>query len=118
MSDEEEKTFKRRFPAFETTLENIDPEKHQRVMFVASIIEIDHSSGIIAVDDGTKKVNVISPENEMIQALKPGDIVFVIGTLLIYTGGFEINAEIIKQANKLNLDIYKKYLDFKLNQKS
>jgi len=86
-------------------------EKDARVRFVGAVVELDRNSGVMLIDDG-ERISVISTP-EQVEKLKIGDIVGIIGIVLPYEEGVEIRCEFIQDMNKLNKELYDKFMILK-----
>ncbi len=86
-------------------------EKDARVRFVGAVVELDRNSGVMLIDDG-ERISVISTP-EQVEKLKIGDVVGIIGIVLPYEEGVEIRCEFIQDMNKLNKELYDKFMILK-----
>jgi len=100
----------KRHTAFERKISEIS-ENDVRVKIVGTVIERDLNSGIAVVDDGSSKITVILPNDELFEKIKVGKIVRVIGILMPHAQGFELKAEIVQDFSKLNKNLYNRYLE-------
>ncbi len=89
-------------------------EKISRANVIATVIEKftteDGSYSTIAIDDGSEAVSVRTfKENvSLLNEIKPGDLVLVIGKIKEYNGEIYINGEIVKQLVDSNFEILRK----------
>lgn len=105
---EKPRQFERRKPAILKRIKNISKDD-SRVRFIGTIVELDNESGVLLIDDGSQISVIATPE--MVETFKISSVVGIIGTILPYSEGVEVRAEIIQDMSKLNKEIYEKFMD-------
>ncbi|MDY6777444.1 MAG: OB-fold nucleic acid binding domain-containing protein [Candidatus Nanohaloarchaea archaeon] len=93
----------RRAPAEPRTIDSINPRDDIRVRVTGTVIEKDEDT--ILLDDGTGSIDVFL-DQEDIEALDENDRVRILGRVLPTPDSFEIQGEIIQDANDLDMDLY------------
>ncbi len=93
----------KRQPASPRKIVDIDPEKDVRVRIFGHVI--DKVDGIIVVDDGSSKVEIMTDEFD---AFDIDDVVRAFCRVLPLEQGYELRAEIIQKLNNMDTDLYKK----------
>ena len=78
---------------------------------VGTIVDIDAKSLFFTIDDGTGKVSVILTNESLMNKLKLGRVVRVIGLVVGFESGFEMRGEIVEDFTGLNIEHYNKFLD-------
>lgn len=104
------RVFEKRKPSKLCKIKEIT-ENDSRVRFVGTIIELDRNSGVMLIDDGDRISIIATPEQ--VEKLKIGDVVGIIGVVLPYSEGVEIRCEFIQEMNKLNKELYDKFMTLK-----
>lgn len=100
---------KRRNPAYERNIKEINPESDIRVRIIGTIVSKNLDSSSIVIDDGTGQLTVLVSSDELFERTKSGQFVRIIGLVMPYEGGFELRAEIIQDMSLLDKKLYKKY---------
>ena len=98
-----EKLMRRRLPAIEKKITDIQPEFDVRVRLTGTVIDV--SSNSVVIDDGSGKVDVYFEEQPSVQS---GQFIRVITRVLPLIDGFECRGEAIQTLEGFNLDLYKK----------
>ena len=101
-----EEKIKRRLPAVERKISEIQPERDIRVRILGTIIDIINSS--LLVDDGTSKVEVTFENPEAIAGLRQGQVIRVIARGMPLIGGFACKGECVQLLEDFDLELYKK----------
>src|SRR3989338_8856932 len=65
---------------------------------------IDSADGVIVVDDGLGRAEIIS------DVTHPGSLVRIFCRVMQLEEGYELQAEIVQDMSKLDMDLYKKVL--------
>jgi hypothetical protein len=104
------RVFEKRRPSRLCKIKEIT-EKDSRVRFMGAVVELDKNSGVLLIDDGDR-ISVISIPDH-VEKLKIGDVVGIIGIVLPYAEGVEIRCEFIQDMNKLNKELYDKFMMLK-----
>ena len=105
MPDETKSAFQyRRLPALPKKISEINPEKDIRVRILGKVI--DKTDGVIVVDDGSSKADIVTTDLDV--NVNIGDTIRVFTRVLPLEEGFELRAEIIQDMTKLDIDLYKK----------
>ena len=92
----------KRATAVERRIGEIMPETDMRVKLLASILEKQGNS--LVLDDGSGRVAVATEQAELHEI---GDTIMVIAKLIPNDAGFELQAEIIKNMKKLDINLYR-----------
>jgi len=104
--------FKKRAPAVEKLIKEIDPYKDFRVKVTGYVVELISETNSFLLSDPTGKINVLLEDEHLLHNLKVGDFVSVIGTILNLEGDFEIKLEIIQNFNKINKELFYKVHEY------
>ncbi len=96
-------TIRKRLPAIEKPISDINPDKDVRVRILGTVLGVD--SNTIVVDDGTGKVEVVFEDPQ--EYIKEGSMVRIISRILPLTSGFECRGECVQQLDGFNLKLYK-----------
>lgn len=94
----------KRMVAASRKISDINPEKDIRVRLLGKII--DKYNGIVVVDDGTGKAEIIVEEN--IDKINMNGIVRAFCRVIPLENGYELRAEIINNMSSLDIELYKK----------
>ncbi|MBI4015296.1 MAG: hypothetical protein HY362_01090 [Candidatus Aenigmarchaeota archaeon] len=97
---------KRKLPAVEKSISDVDPEKDVRVRLLGTVIAADDSS--IIVDDGTGKTEVVFENPDLIGSAGVGKRVRVVARVLPLLEGFECRGEAVQDLEGFNLELYRK----------
>jgi hypothetical protein len=101
MSDE--RLIRRRLPAIEKKISDIQPESDVRVRLIGTIIDSNPNS--IVLDDGSGKIEVYFEEPPKI---RNGQLVRIIARILPLIDGYECKGEVLQSLDGFNLELYKK----------
>ena len=82
---------------------DIDPERDIRVRILGRVI--DKAEGVIIVDDGSSKAEIIAEEFD---AIDVDDVVRAFCRVLPLEQGYELRAEIIQKLNNLDMELHRK----------
>src|SRR3989338_3514809 len=93
----------KRQSAISRKISEINPEKDIRVRILGHVI--DKSEGILVVDDGSAKTEIIT---DQFDAFDVDDMVRLFCRVLPLEQGYELRAEIIQKANNLDMELYRK----------
>lgn len=99
----DERLVRRRLPAFEKKISEIQPDSDVRVRMIGTVIDSGPNS--IVLDDGTGKVEVYFEEQPRV---RQGQLVRIITRILPIIDGFECRGEVLQSLEGFNLDLYKK----------
>ena len=108
-SEEEKKEFVKRKPALWRLVKDIKKEDG-RVRVIGIVTELDADSGVFSIDDGNNISIIGTPEQ--IKDLKLGQKVGVIGMVIPFSDNLEIRAEIVRDYDKIDMVLYKKFMEF------
>ncbi len=97
---------KRKLPAVEKSIVEIDPEKDVRVRILGTVIAADESA--IIVDDGTGKTEVVFENPDLMGPAGIGKKVRVIARVLPLLEGFECRGEAVQDLEGFNLELWRK----------
>jgi len=93
----------KRQPAVLRKITDINPESDIRVRILGHVI--DKSEGILVVDDGTSKAEIVT---DKFDAFDIDDLVRIFCRVLPLEQGYELRAEIIQKLNNIDMGLYKK----------
>ena len=93
----------KRQPAVQRKIVDINPETDVRVRILGYVI--DKSDGVLVVDDGSSKAEVITDEFD---AFDIDDLVRLFCRVLPLESGYELRAEIIQRMNSMDMGLYKR----------
>jgi len=97
-------SWKPRPPAAEKKIKDLTADGASFVKVLGVVLE--RGENVALIDDGTGKARIVALDNEIISKIKVGDRIRVFGSVLIgEEGEIQINANIIQDMNKLNLDL-------------
>lgn len=99
----QESFIRRRVPAIERKISDIQPEMDVRVRLTGTVI--DTSPGSLLLDDGTGKIEILF--DEPFHAIE-GNMVKIIARILPLIDGFECRGECLQHLNGFDLKLYKK----------
>jgi hypothetical protein len=99
----QERLVRRRLPAIEKKIIEIQPEVDVRIRLMGTVI--DTSPNSVVVDDGSGKAEVYFEEEPHI---REGQFIRVITRVLPLIDGFECRGECIQLLDGFNIDLYKK----------
>ncbi len=109
-------SWKPRSPAIEKQIKDIASNESTFIKVLGVVLE--KKKNVALIDDGTGKASIVAFDDELISKIKVGDKIRVFGTVL--TGEeseIQINANIIQNMNKLNIELrseverLKKYIE-------
>jgi len=99
----DERLIRRRLPAIEKKISDIQPESDVRVRLLGTII--DSSINSVVLDDGSGKIEVYFEEQPKV---RQGQLVRIVARILPLIDGFECKGELIQNLDGFNLDLYKR----------
>ena len=94
---------KRRLPAIEKKIGDIQPENDVRVRLIGTVI--DTNSNSVVIDDGSGKAEVFFEGDVNVHN---GQLVRIITRVLPLIDGFECRGECLQTLEGFNMDLYKK----------
>ena len=97
-------TIRKRLPAIEKPIAEINPEKDVRVRILGTVLGVD--SNTVVIDDGTGKVEVVFEEPQ--EYIKEGNLIRIISRILPLTEGFECRGECVQQLDGFDMKLYKR----------
>ena len=103
---EKQETFKRRLPAIERSISEIQAEKDIRVKILGTVI--DMSDAALLVDDGTGKAEVMFDGPEELMELTQGQLVKVIVRVLPLVDGYTLRGECVQNMKGFDINLYKR----------
>ena len=103
MPEQPQKFQYKRQPAHLRKIADINPETDVRVRIFGHVI--DKTEGVLVVDDGSAKAEVIS---DQFDAFDIDDTVRIFARVLALEQGFELRAEIIQKMNEMDMELYRK----------
>jgi len=92
----------------EKIINEINPEKDVNVCILGSVI--DKKDGLIVLDDGSGKVNIILDSEVNFKNLKINDNIRVFGAVMPTDDGFDLRAEIIQDMNRIDMELRNKII--------
>jgi hypothetical protein len=99
----DEKLIRRRLPAIEKRIADIQPDSDVRIRLMGTIIDMGPNS--IVIDDGTGKAEIYFEEEPKV---KQGQLVRIITRILPMIDGYECKGEVLQNMEGFNLELYKK----------
>jgi hypothetical protein len=96
---------RRRAPAPERKIAELQPEQDIRARLMGTIIGVTDSS--ILLDDGSGKVEVIFDQSEALLGMEEGKFVRVVVRILPLIDGYECRGECIQQLDGFDVKLYK-----------
>jgi len=99
----EERLIRRRLPALEKRIAEIQPESDVRVRITGTVIDLGPNS--VVVDDGSGKLEVYFEEQPKV---RNGQLIRIIARILPLIDGFECKGEVVQTLDGFNLELYKK----------
>jgi len=99
----DERLIRRRLPAIEKKISDIQPESDVRVRLLGTVI--DSSLNSVVLDDGSGKIEVYFEEQPKV---RQGQLVRITARILPLIDGFECKGELIQNLDGFNLDLYKR----------
>jgi len=99
----DERLIRRRLPAIEKRIVEIQPDSDVRIRITGTVIDIGSNS--IVLDDGSGKIEVYFEEQPKV---RNGQLVRVITRILPMIDGFECKGETMQSLDGFNMDLYKK----------
>jgi DNA/RNA endonuclease YhcR with UshA esterase domain len=100
----------RRKFARERRISEVDPSEDVRVRVVGTVVAIDPKIPLLVLDDGTGSVNVLLQEQSLIEKVRLGNLICVVGIVLPHPGGYELRAEVIQDMQGLDKELYGEYM--------
>jgi len=99
----DERLIRRRLPAIEKRVSDIQPDSDVRVRLMGTVIDSGPNS--IVLDDGSGKVEIYFEEQPKV---RNGQLIRIITRILPLIDGFECRGEVIQTLDGFNLELYKK----------
>lgn len=99
----DEKLIKRRLPAIEKKISEIQPDSDVRVRLIGTVI--DSGSNSIVLDDGSGKAEIYFEDQPKVHQ---GQLIRIVTRILPMIDGFECRGEVMQNLENFNLDLYKK----------
>jgi hypothetical protein len=99
----DERLIRRRLPALEKKIADIQPESDVRVRLIGTVI--DSSLNSVVLDDGSGKIEIYFEEQPNVTN---GQLVRIIARILPLIDGFECKGEVLQNLDDFNFDLYKK----------
>jgi hypothetical protein len=97
---------RRRLPAKEKSISDIQADKDVRVRITGTIIGLD--GGSLMVDDGTSQVEILFDKLDLLEGFKEGQLVRVITRILPLIDGYECRGEAVQDLSGIDMNLYKK----------
>lgn len=97
---------KRRLPAIEKSINDIDSAHDVRVRILGTIL--DTSEDTILIDDGTAKTEVIFENEQMVAGIRNGEMVRVVARVLPLIDGFALRGEVVQRLEDFDIGMYKR----------
>ena len=99
----DERLIRRRLPALERRIADIQPESDVRVRLTGTVI--DSSTNSVVLDDGSGKIEVYFEEEPKV---RNGQLIRIIARILPLIDGFECKGEVLQTLDGFNLELYKR----------
>jgi len=97
---------RKRLPAIEKNIADIESARDIRVRIVGTIIDL--SNDTLLVDDGSGKVEISFDDEQMIAGLGSGQLVRVVARVLPLIDGFALRGEVVQRFEDFDLNLYKR----------
>lgn len=97
---------KKRLPAIEKSISDIDSARDIRVRILGTIL--DSSGDTILIDDGTAKTEVMFENEQMIAGLRNGEMVRVVARVLPLIDGFALRGEVVQRLEEFDIGMYRR----------
>ncbi|MBU5557635.1 MAG: hypothetical protein QW751_01430 [Candidatus Aenigmatarchaeota archaeon] len=97
---------RRRLPAVERTISEINPEQDVRVRLMGTVLGMSASS--LMLDDGRNRTEIVFDSPEALAGIETGKLVRVICRVLPLIDGFECRGEVIQNLDDFDLGLWKK----------
>ena len=97
---------RKRLPAIEKSINDIDSARDVRVRILATIL--DSSGDTLLVDDGTAKTEVAFEDEQMIAGLQNGQLIRVVARVLPLIDGFALRGEVVQRLEDFDMGLYRK----------
>lgn len=97
---------RRRLPAIERAIADINPERDVRVRLTGTVLGI--SSGGLMLDDGKSRTEIIFDSPEAMAGIETGSLVVVVCRVLPLIDGFECRGEVIQSLEGFDLGLWRK----------
>ncbi len=97
-------SWKARSPAIEKQIKDIASDESSFIKVLGVVLEKERN--VVLIDDGTGKARIVAFDDSIISNVKVGDKIRVFGTVLVgEESEIQINANIIQDMNKLNIEL-------------
>ncbi len=93
---------RRRIPCLERRISDIRPDD-VRVRVLGTVIDMDRER--VVIDDGTGRITAVFDKPP---GAKPNQLVRIFGRIIPVENGFELQADILQDMSRLDLELYKK----------
>ena len=97
---------KKRLPAIEKSISDIDSARDIRVRILGTIL--DSSEDTILIDDGTAKTEVMFENGQMIAGLHNGEMIRIVARVLPLIDGFALRGEVVQRLEEFDIGVYKR----------
>jgi len=97
---------RRRLPAKEKAISDIQSDKDVRVRIMGTII--GKGENYLMVDDGSSRVQIGFENTDVLRGLNEGQLIKVITRILPLIDGFECRGEAIQDLAGIDISLYKK----------
>jgi len=96
---------RRRLPAKERTISDIQADKDVRVRIMGTVIGLSGNS--LMVDDGSSHAEILFDKTDLLTGLKEGQLVKVVTRILPLIDGYECRGEAVQDLTGININLYK-----------
>lgn len=96
---------RRRLPAKEKSISDIQADKDVRVRIMGTIIGLNDNS--LVIDDGSSHLEILFDKPELLSGLKEGQFVRVIARILPLIDGYECRGEAVQDLTGMDINLYK-----------
>lgn len=107
--------YKKRKPAEERLVSELKGDD-SRVVVIGEITSVDASSFLATLRDPSGTLTLLFPRDDMMEDVREGMIVRVIGFPLAHDEGFELKAEIIQDFSGFDMELYERYMTLEKNK--
>lgn len=104
-----DKPVRRRLPAIERIISELNPDKDVRVRLLGTVI--GNSDSTLVIDDGSGRVEIAFDDSNAISGIADSAMVRVIARILPLTDGFECRGECVQVLNNFDIKLWRRVRD-------
>lgn len=97
---------RRRLPAVERAIADINPERDVRVRLTGTVLGI--SSSCLMLDDGKSRAEIMFESSEAMLGIETGKLVRVVCRVLPLIDGYECRGEVIQSLEDFDLSLWRR----------